>query len=260
MSQSLPDFFSQIDHVNERIAGKTVLLFLDYDGTLTPIVATPDQAIISADMRQAVIQASERHKTAIVSGRATADVRDKVQIDNIYYAGSHGFEIVDPDGNTHENPQALSIRETVKNIYALLKERTAEIEGALVEDVKYTISVHYRLVAEKDVPRIEEIVSSVLKEFSDFRRTSGKKVFEVRPRIDWDKGKAVQWILKALNFDPQKNIAIYIGDDTTDEDAFSVLKDIGFGILVADHPKLSKAEYQVKDPSDVKKVLEYFVT
>lgn len=258
MSQSIPNFFSRTDEVSARLSGKSLFLFLDYDGTLTPIVETPDKAVISDEMREMVIRSAAAHKTAIVSGRATDDVRAKVRVDGIYYAGSHGFEIVDPAGEVHQNPQAARIRETVKEIYGKLRDRVRNIKGALVEDVKYTISVHYRLVADEDFPRIEEAVAAILGEYPDFRRTAGKKVFEVRPDIDWHKGKAVEWILTELSFDPQHNIAVYIGDDTTDEDAFAVLDGRGFGVVVADPPKESRAQYRVRNTAEVKKVLEFF--
>lgn len=259
MLQQLPEFFKQTTEIEARLQHKSVFLFLDYDGTLTPIVSTPDLAIITPEMREMVMKIAEVHTTAIVSGRATDDVRSKVKVDGIYYAGSHGFEIVDPKGKVHRNPQAEQIRATVQEIHTKLTERLAGIEGSLVEDVKYTISVHYRLVSDADFPRIEEAVTQILEEYPQFRRTSGKKVFEVRPNIEWDKGKAVEWIMEELDFDPEKNIALYIGDDTTDEDAFAVLKGKGFGILVADHPKESAAEYQIKNTDQVKQVLEYLI-
>lgn len=260
MPQSIPDFFSKTEEIKSRLQDKALFLFLDYDGTLTPIVDTPDKAIISDEMREMVVRSAAEHKTAVVSGRATDDVRSKVKVDGIYYAGSHGFEIVGPDGNVHQNPEAAKIRKSVQVIHAELSERLAHVEGSLVEDVKYTISVHYRLVSDADFPQIKAAVAAVLEKHPDFRRTSGKKVFEVRPKIDWDKGKAVEWIFDELNFDPGKHIAVYIGDDTTDEDAFAVLKGKGFGILVADHPKESLAEYQVRDTLEVKKVLEFFAS
>ena len=260
MSQSIPAFFSSLEEITARLKDKELFLFLDYDGTLTPIVDTPDLAVISDEMREMVIRSAAAHMTAIVSGRATDDVRSKVRVDGIYYAGSHGFEIVGPDGNVHQNPQAAQIRESVKTIHTELSDRLAGVKGALVEDVKYTISVHYRLVADTDFSKIEEAVTDALARHPDFRRTSGKKVFEVRPKIDWDKGKAVEWIFDELHFDPAKHIAVYIGDDTTDEDAFAVLRGKGFGILVADDTKESLAEYQVCDTPEVKKVLEFLAT
>ncbi|MCK5081607.1 MAG: trehalose-phosphatase, partial [Candidatus Omnitrophica bacterium] len=130
---------------------------------------------------------------------------------------------------------------------------------ALVEHVKYTISAHYRLVSDEDFPKVESAVEDILNEHPNLRKTSGKKVFEIRPKIDWHKGKAVEWILNVLGYNSDEHLAIYIGDDVTDEDAFAALEEKGFGILVADQPRESKAAYVIKDTQDVKKVLDFLI-
>ncbi len=253
------DLFEHLNELKDQVAQKDVFVFLDYDGTLTPIVATPDLAILSGEMREVVRKLSRYYKVSIVSGRATDDVRDKVRIDNIFYAGSHGFEIVDPQGKVEISEEAKAIRTVIDEVHAKLSDRLKDVKGALVEHVKYTISTHYRLVSDKDFPKIEEAVEDILKEYSQLRKTSGKKVFEIRPRIDWHKGKAVEWILNVLGYDPGKHLAIYIGDDVTDEDAFAALEGKGFGILVADKVRDSNAAYMIKDTHDVRKVLEFFI-
>lgn len=253
------EFFEHLKAVSAELNGRDAVIFLDYDGTLTPIVATPDLAVLSEEMRQTVCCLAQSYKVAIVSGRATDDVRGKVKIEKIFYAGSHGFEIVTPEGELEVNQQAQAIRPVIDEVHAKLKQRLQGVPGALVEDVKYTISAHYRLVSEKDFSKVEEAVENILKEYPQLRRTHGKKVFELRPKIDWHKGKAVEWILNVLRFDPKRQAAIYIGDDTTDEDAFAALVHKGFGILVADPARASKAKYVVKNTPEVQKVLEFFI-
>ncbi len=252
-------FFESTEEIKGVLSGKQPVLFLDYDGTLTPIVDTPDLAIISDAMRQTVLDLSRKLTVAVVSGRATDDVKSKVRIDGIYYAGSHGFEIVDPQGQVTINEEAQKARTVIDQVHAELSEMVKDIEGALIENVKYTISAHYRLVKDEDFVRFEEQVNKALEKYPQLRKTSGKKVFELRPRIDWDKGKAVQWIMSALGFDPDKQAAIYIGDDTTDEDAFAVLGGSGFGILVAEEERPSKAGYVVRNTEDVQKTLQWFM-
>ncbi len=252
-------FFDNSEDVQMKILGKDVILFLDYDGTLTPIVATPDLAVMADDMRECVRRLIQKMKVSIVSGRATDDVRSKVQIDGIFYAGSHGFEIVDPVGYVTINEEAQMIRSSIDEIYEKLSQQVKHIEGALIEDVKYTVSCHYRLVKDEDFAEFEGIVNTALTGYPNLRKTSGKKVFEIRPNIDWDKGKAVSWIKNVLKFDPEKHVAVYIGDDTTDEDAFKVLKDEGFGILVAEDVRETEAKYYVRNPLEVKRVLEWLI-
>jgi len=252
-------FFEHLDGIKNQLARKDVFIFLDYDGTLTPIVATPDLAVLSLEMKGVVENLCAHYKVSVVSGRATDDVRSKVQIDGIFYAGSHGFEIVSPDGDVNINEQAQTIRHVIDEVHEKLSDQLREVEGALVEHVKYTISVHYRLVSDEDAPKVKEAVENILKKYPNLRKTSGKKVFELRPDIDWHKGKAVEWILTVLGYDAQKHVAIYIGDDVTDEDAFGVLEDKGFGILVAQEPRASKAKYMIKDTEEVKDVLEFLI-
>ncbi len=260
MDNQTLNFFDQQEDIKKALDAKDVLLFLDYDGTLTPIVDTPDLAVISDDMRATVSRAAEVMSVSIVSGRATDDVRGKVGLEQVFYAGSHGFEIIDPEGKVTINEEARQIRPVIDEVHAQLSQRLSKIQGALVEHVKYTISAHYRLVADKDFPAVEKAVDEILMEFPTLRKTSGKKVFEIRPKIDWDKGRAVQWILKFLKFDPQKQVPIYIGDDTTDEDAFKVLSGKGLGILVAEKPRPTTAAYMIPDTAAVKAVLEWLIS
>ncbi len=255
----IKNFFEHLDEIKQTLSRKDVLLFLDYDGTLTPIVATPDLAILSEEMRAILKRVCSKYKVSIVSGRATDDVRNKVNIDGIFYAGSHGFEIISPDGKVKINEEAKNIRPIIDEVFSELKMLLKGIQGALVEHVKYTVSTHYRLVKEKDFLKVKHIVEAVLKKYPQLRKTQGKKVFEIRPKINWDKGKAVEWILDVLQFNDQKHRVIYIGDDTTDEDAFGVLEGKGFGILVAEETRETRAAYQVRNTDEVKKVLEFLV-
>ena len=253
------DFFRHLDELENQLAQKDVFVFLDYDGTLTPIVDTPDLAVLSQEMRETVQRLSKNYKVSIVSGRAIDDVRSKVQVSGIFFAGSHGFEIVDPSGKVEISKEAQAIRHVIDEVYEKLSARLKDVKGALVEHVKYTISAHYRLVSDEDFPKVENAVEDILNEYPDLRKTNGKKVFEIRPKIDWHKGKAVEWILNILGYHPDNQLAIYIGDDVTDEDAFAALEGKGFGILVADELRTSRASYIIKDTQDVKKVLESFI-
>jgi len=260
LSEKQPvNFFEHLDEFKGELAQKDVFVFLDYDGTLTPIVATPDLAVISEGMRQTVQTLAGLYKVAVVSGRATDDVRGKVKIDNIFYAGSHGFEIVDPDGQVKINEEAQSICHVIDEVHAKLSDQLKGVEGALVEHVKYTISTHYRLVKDRDFPMVQMAVDNILQAYPILRKTDGKKVFELRPRIDWHKGRAVEWILNVLGYQEDKHMALYIGDDVTDEDAFAAMQGTGVGILVASALRPSKASYRVYDTGEVKKVLEFLI-
>lgn len=146
----------------------------------------------------------------------------------------------------------------IQAAYKALSERTKSTAGVKVEDNKFCVSVHFRCVDEKSWSLLFEQVRSVLKEYPKLWLTQGRKVLEIRPTINWDKGKALEFLLESLGFADCKNVMpVYIGDDRTDEDAFKVLRDRGqgFGILVSRFPKETNATYSLKEPSEVKDFL-----
>ncbi len=127
-----------------------------------------------------------------------------------------------------------------------LKPALAGIEGALVEPKRFAVAVHYRQVADDEVAAVEAVVDRVLQAVPELKKSGGKKVFELRPRFDWDKGKAVLWLLEALGQTGGDVLPFYIGDDLTDEDAFRALQDRGITIYVG-RPEQTAARYVLAD-------------
>lgn len=257
---TLPSALEHGREIGKRLSGKRVVVFLDYDGTLTPIVDRPELAIMSEEMRSVVHELADLCTTAVISGRSRTKVYDLVNLDRIFYAGSHGFDIQGPHGSRIQYRQGQRFLPTIGSAFKELCSRLKRIEGALVEHTGFSITVHYRLVAEGDVPVIERIVDEVISIHPTLRKTRGKKVFEVRPNVDWDKGKAVEWILCALGLDKDDVVPVYLGDDVTDEDAFRAIREGGIGILVADSPRSSAAHYRLRDPVEVKTFLEWLTS
>ncbi|KAL9261740.1 Trehalose-phosphate phosphatase A-like protein [Drosera capensis] len=267
--------FEQITHFAK---GKRIALFLDYDGTLSPIVDDPDRACMSDDMRDAVRKVASCFPTAIISGRSRDKVFEFVGLTELYYAGSHGMDITSPSPKCIANIHHACLKAAekqdnedtvfqpaseffpmIEKVYASLVECTNGINGANVENNKFCISVHYRNVDEKDWATVAQRVFDILKEYPRLRLTHGRKVLEVRPVIDWNKGKAVEFLLESLGLSNREDVLpIYIGDDRTDEDAFKVLRDLktGYGILVSSAPKETHAYYSLKDPSEVMEFLK----
>ena len=247
---------SALEHVQE-IAGagdRSLAIFLDYDGTLTPIVSHPEKAFLSDSTRQTLRTLATRAQVAILSGRELEDVRKRVGIDGIVYAGSHGFDIA-----------GLRRQAATKFLPALdtaekeIREKLAGIAGALIERKRFSIAAHYRNVNESDFPKLERTVSEVAVRHRELRTMEGKKVYELLPNIDWDKGKAVIWLLEDLDLERGKVRPIYIGDDRTDEDAFRALEQRGVGILVSEEPRPTAASYSLRDPSEVERFLRELV-
>jgi len=248
--------FSQWDKLKNRFSNKFMLLFLDYDGTLVPIVETPDKAVISQETKSLLNKLStDPHcRVAIISGRQLSDIEAIIGIKNIIYAGNHGLEIEGPKIK-FESQVSPRLKSIIRHIYEDALSKFGKIKGVLIEDKVLTISIHYRLVAEKD---IQEFLS-IFKEITDpylvrdkIKINSGKKVYEIKPPVMWDKGKVVLWLLARQQFILGKNkiLPIYLGDDVTDEDAFRVLKKKGLTIFVGGETS-SEAQYYVKTVEEV---------
>jgi len=191
----------------------------------------------------------------VISGRDRPDVQDLVGIDSLIYAGSHGFDIAGPEGELSKYQKASDFLPVLDLAESALMKRLHKITGAVVERKKYSIAVHYRKVSEHHVHQVEEVVDQVRSEHPELRKSSGKKIFELQPDIDWNKGKAVLWLLEILKIDLAHALPLYIGDDTTDEDAFRALRDNGVGIIVTEVSQDTAAQYKLRNPGEVREFL-----
>ncbi len=250
---------SALDHLPAFIhsmgEGRPVV-FLDYDGTLTPLVSRPELATLAPDVRQTLATLAARCPVAIVSGRDRADIQTLVQLESVYYAGSHGFDIAGPHQVRMQHAAGLEFLPLLDAVETHLQRQLSPVPGVLVERKKFTIAVHFRNVAPERVGYIETLVDAVLNEHSQLRKGLGKKVFELQPRLDWHKGKAVLWLLDTLSLRTPEVVPIYIGDDLTDEDAFHTLAGHGLTIVVADTPRRTAAHYAVQHPAQVQTLLQ----
>ena len=248
---------SALEHIQEIAGGSgRAAVFLDYDGTLTPIVSQPEDASLSDSMRQTLRELVARAPVvAILSGRDLDDARRRVNIDSIVYAGSHGFDIAGPHGLCRQMAP-----EFLPNLDITEKELHKALDGipsARVERKHFSIAAHYRNVKENNVPAVERAFDAVAVRHPELRRIDGKKVYELLPAIDWDKGKAVVWLLETLGLESRLGgiRPIYIGDDRTDEDAFRALQQSGIGILVSEQSQPTAARYSLKNPAEVERFL-----
>lgn len=234
---------------------------MDYDGTLTPIAKRPEEATLSADMRRYLLQLSEHYPMAIISGRALKDIKELVGIGKIYYAGNHGLEIDGPSLRLMR-PEAKKAVPTIGEICDDLRVKLGHIEGVVVEDKSLTASIHYRLVAPGKLVELRRIFAEATRPHlraGKIKIARGKKVLEIKPNINWDKGKAALWIIGAIK--PKEGaLPIYLGDDKTDEDAFRALRDKGVTILVSKKPRKSSAEYFLRDADEIKTFLRKLIS
>ena len=241
-----------------RASGRLVLL-LDFDGTLAPIVDRPERAGMPDRTRRALerLMAMEGVVVAVVSGRGLADVRERAAIPGIAYAGNHGMEI-EGAGLHRIHPQAAAARPELEAAAAVIEPALEGIDGAFVEDKGLTLSIHYRL-APDHAEEVREIVLEAAAGRAGLAVTEGKMVLEVRPRVEWHKGRAVLFLLEQMQ-PPRDAPVLYLGDDRTDEDAFRALQGwspTAEGILVAEAPSAdSAATSHLRDPAEVGALFE----
>jgi HAD superfamily hydrolase (TIGR01484 family) len=266
-----PSALERWTEIAGRLAGRRLALFLDYDGTLSPIVRRPELALLPAAARAVLRRLAARMPVAILSGRLREDVAALVGLPQLIYAGSHGFDIAGPPpasggaaaAGESPPPPVPPLRHEVGSgvparmarVAERLRRELAGIDGVLVEDKRFAVAVHYRLVDARDLPRVEAAVDRAAADPGDgggrLRKTCGKKVWELRPDVDWDKGSALLWLLGRLGLDRPDVVPIFLGDDVTDEDAFAAVASRGgIGILVAEEPRATAAAYRLRDPAE----------
>src|SRR5215203_3009440 len=261
----LPHALEDGDQLASDLAGRRPAVFLDYDGTLTPIVDRPEDALISESMRDAVRELAGRCPVCVVSGRDRRVVQELMGVDDLIVAGSHGFDIWSPAGGEIQREEGANFAELLEGVEVCLREELGGVKGALVEPKKSSVAAHYRLVSEDERSKVRRVVEEILAEHpGELKVTPGKMVYEVQPNIDWDKGKAVLYVLEALGLDGDDVAPMYLGDDLTDEDAFEALNEAsprGIGVFVGrvDDPEVAgrttAADYVLDDVREVERFL-----
>ena len=259
----LPDALDPGAGVAAKLGDAAPAVFLDYDGTLTPIVDRPEDAVITDRMRETVRNLAQRCTVCVVSGRDRAVVQDLMGVHDLVVAGSHGFDIWSPTEGTIEHEAASGFEDLLARVTARLEDELAPLDGVVIEPKRASVAAHYRLVPEKDRPRVTEVVEALLAEHRDeLKVTPGKMVYELQPKLDWDKGRAVLHLLGTLGLDRDGVVPIYVGDDITDEHAFRALVGRGIGIIVGDpdDPEVAgrdtAADYSLRSIGEVERFLD----
>ncbi len=256
---ALPDAMAALGSAGGLAITRPPAVFFDFDGTLSDIVNDPDAARPVAGAEEALRELAARCPVAVLSGRDLADVQNRVGLPGIWYAGSHGFELTGPDGTHHQNDTAASAVPVLAEAAAALRAEFAAIPGVMVEHKRFAVAVHYRNAARDQVGGLTAAVRSTGRHYA-LRVTTGREVIELRPDIDWDKGRTLRWLLGRLTGDGADSgplLPIYLGDDITDEDAFDAVHSDGLdgiGIVVShreDGDRATAAQFSVENPSQV---------
>jgi|MudIll2142460700_1097286.scaffolds.fasta_scaffold129864_2 trehalose 6-phosphate phosphatase len=249
-------FFKKDSGSLKSTSRRKIAIFLDFDGTLVPIQKDPEQCFLSKKLKTQLLALSHSQccYLIILSGRSLSDIKKRIGIRGIYYGGNHGLDISGPNLRfTH--PKALTSKLTLKHIALRLRKAITNIEGAWLEDKKFTLSLHYRSVKKENVILIKNVFQTVANEFIEEKRLNvikGKKVIELTPNVSWNKGSAVLWILEQLK---DKCMPFYVGDDETDETAFKVLHRKGITIRIGKSKKTA-AQYYLKGHWELPRLLQ----
>jgi len=244
--------------LRERLQGADGLFVMtDFDGTVADIVDDPDEAEVRERAREALegVTAHPRGKVAVVSGRAVADVRERADVDDAYYAGNHGLELDDGD-EVSVHSGAREARQRLPEVCEAI-ERAFDHDDVFVEDKGVTATVHYRQ-ADVDGARVRAVVESILTDHDPervLRLTAGKQIVELRPDVEWGKGESVDLLRERFTPDDEEWLTVYIGDDTTDEAAFEALDGEGVAVAVGSDTDATAAPCVVSDPREVTDLL-----
>jgi trehalose-phosphatase len=237
------------DDLQGLVEGKRISLFLDYDGTLTPIVGRPEGAWLSFQTKELLRALVGLYPTAIISGRGLGDIRERVPLKGAVYAGNHGMEVWS-ESFTMVFDAGGAVKKEIKKLLSLCEGLTGSFKGVIVENKEVTFSVHYRLLDTREVrpfvDKFREFAGPSLKK-GLVSLTEGKKVFEIRPAVSWHKGRAVEWILGRKDF--SSTVPIYVGDDETDKDGFRAVRGRGFSVYVGGTER--DADFSLKAQDEV---------
>lgn len=233
---------------------------LDFDGTLAPIAKTPGRhAFLRRNTKLLLEKLSKKFDVIIISGRSLENIKNKVGLPGLIYSGSHGFEWQIGRGyGCVKIP--LHINKLLSGTIKDFKKIASEYSGAMVEDKKFSVALHYRMIKKPQLKYFLKDARKIIKDatLKDLELINDKKTFEIRPALNWTKGEIADYMVKYLQKKHKKTILpVYIGDSKTDEDAFRALSS-GITVRVG-KKKGSQAKYYLKNQKEVNKFLEFIL-
>ena len=243
------------DDLKGELAERFLYLFLDYDGTLAPIVRDPATAFLSPRMRARLeaLSKAPRCRIAVISGRALEDIREKVGIAGITYGGNHGLELDGPDGN-FRYPVPEKAQRALDAVRRMVEKELLGIPGAFLEEKGMSLTIHLRRVKRGELLMAAHALSEATRVYrmqGEIVVRPGKEVFEIRPSVEWDKGKSVLWLLEQNTVrGGEPPWPLCVGDDRTDEDAFREIRERGVTVYVGT-PGKTDAQYYLRNVREV---------
>ncbi len=215
------------ERIAPRLAGTPLVVLLDVDGTLAPIAPRPSDAVVPAPTRMALAALADAPGVivGVVSGRSAEDARRLVAVDRAWVVGNHGAEVIAPDGEIAVERDVARFEEAVGEATDALAAALVGRRGVIIENKRWTVTVHYRGAEADRVPQAElhEMVARVAATYG-LVVSEGKKVMELRPPVPVDKGTAVLALAERVGGVGSDASVLFAGDDVTDEDAFRTLR------------------------------------
>lgn len=234
-----------------------LLVALDFDGTLVPLANDPTVPTITGPCRRALrsIVTHPQARAAVISGREQADLRDRVGLPGVVYAGNHGLQL-SWEGHDVVHPLAARYRPSIEHAGDWLASVLADVPGCLIEHKGLTVTIHVRETPTAWIDRVRSAVARAARDAAGrVRVTSGKQVFELRPAVAWDKGSVIAELSGRV---PDGWQTVYVGDDRTDEDGFRALGEDGTGVLVGRRTS-TEATYRLPNQAAVAPFLHELV-
>lgn len=232
-----------------------LVLFLDFDGTVVPIGARPEDVRLSDVMTDALDRLGHRLPIAVVSGRPVNDLRRVMGLKHIYYVGLHGFSYATP-GKPPSWLAPRPPRRMVRKWKAALEAVARKVRGAWVEDKGIGVALHDRQVTSQNRRRLRRQAVNALQDWlreKEIRLLRGKRVMEALPPTDCDKGTAVMRLLQKPW--ARSRVPVYFGDDITDLPALQCVARSGLAIQVGSIPHAPKTWLRLANSTAVEKVL-----
>lgn len=252
--QQLPSAYTKLDYLHAIMVQKSLILFLDYDGTLTEIAPTPQGALLSNAMRHTLLKLSHCYPIYIISGRDRSNLMHRVGLEALQYIGAHGLDMTPMPSALH-GQVGDKVDMLLSKVALASQQALSDLSGILLERKKYSVAIHYRQAPDGSDQRVQVFVQQYLQSEPELRMLLGKKVVEITLNIDWNKGSAVQCVLQRH----ADAVPIYIGDDITDESGFLVVKKGGLGVVVGNQDRPTQATCRLDNPLAVADFLERLI-
>lgn len=256
-----PNALDSYGQVIGMVSGRQPFVCVNYDSTLSEIVPDPDLATLVDGAAEALADLAMQCPVAMLSGRDLADIRNRVGLPGIWYAGGHGFDLMAPDGTRYQHDAAAAAVPVLASAATALRDELDPTSGALVEHTRFVVRVHYGKVAHEQVSAVVGAAHRQSRRHG-LRLTTARGVVELRPDVDWDKGTALAWIRNHViesgvesGAQPGRVLPIYIGGDLTDEDAFDAVRFSGIGVVVRhdeDGDRPTAASFTLTSPTEAR--------